>query len=89
MQADEKARKAAQRRRVLAKSRKTVASVLAVAIRDSELKQSEVARETGMTEDMLSDIVTGQRKTELGEIALIAKAISEDPLVLIRRMLNW
>jgi len=89
VQADEKARKAAQRRRVLSKSRKTVASVLAIAIRDSELKQSEVARETGMTEDMLSDIVTGQRKTELGEIALIAKAISEDPLVLIRRMLNW
>ena len=89
MQADERDRKAAHRRRVLAKSRRTVASVLAIAIRDSDKKQAEIAREIGMTEDMLSDIVTGQRKTELGEIALIAKVINEDPLVLVRRMLSW
>jgi hypothetical protein len=89
VQTDERVRKAAQRRRALMKSRKTVGSVIAIAIRDSDKKQSEVAKECGMTDDMLSDIVTGQRKTELGEIQLIAKAIGEDPLVMIRRMLNW
>jgi hypothetical protein len=38
---------------------------------------------------MLSEIVQGHRKTEMAEIVLIAKAINVDPLVLIRRMLNW
>ncbi len=42
-----------------------------------------------MSENVLSEIVQGHRKTELGEIILIAKAINEDPLVLIRRMLSW
>jgi hypothetical protein len=42
-----------------------------------------------MSQDMLSDIVQGHRRTELGEIVLIAKAINEDPLVLLRRILNW
>ena len=90
MESDDKVRRAVQKRRaLLAKSRKTMGAVIAIAIRDSDRKQAEVARDVGMSEDMLSDIVRGNRKTELGEIQLIAKAINEDPLVLIRRMLNW
>jgi hypothetical protein len=42
-----------------------------------------------MSENTLSEIVQGHRKTELGEIVLLAKAINEEPLVLIRRMLGW
>jgi hypothetical protein len=49
----------------------------------------EVAKLVGMSENVLSEIVQGHRKTELGEIVLIAKAINAEPLVLIRRMLNW
>ena len=88
MQVEEKARKAA-RRKVLQRWRKTVGAVIGTSIRDSDKKQAAVARATGMTEDMLSDIVQGHRKTELGEIVLIAKAINADPLVLVRRVLNW
>ncbi len=88
MQAEEKARKSA-RSRVLQRWRKTVGAVIGTAIRDCDRKQFEVAKSVGMSENMLSEIVQGHRKTELGEIVLLAKAINEDPLVLIRRMLNW
>ncbi len=88
MQAEEKARKSAQRK-VLQRWRKTVGAVIGSSIRDSDRKQVQVARAVGMSENMLSEIVQGHRKTEMGEIVLIAKAINVDPLVLIRRMLNW
>ena len=88
MHAEEKARKAA-RRRILQRWRKTVGAVIGTSIRDCDRKQLQVARSVGMSENMLSEIVQGHRKTELGEIVLIAKAINEEPLVLVRRMLNW
>ena len=88
MQVEEKARKSAQRK-VLQRWRKTVGAVIGTSIRDSDRKQVEVAQAIGMSENMLSEIVQGHRKTELGEIVLIAKAINADPLVLMRRVLNW
>lgn len=88
MQAEERARKSAQRK-VLQRWRKTVGAVIGSSIRDSDRKQVHVARSVGMSENMLSEIVQGHRKTEMGEIVLIAKAINVDPMVLIRRMLNW
>jgi plasmid maintenance system antidote protein VapI len=88
VQAEERARKSAQRK-VLQRWRKTVGAVIGSSIRDSDRKQVHVARTVGMSENMLSEIVQGHRKTEMAEIVLIAKAIHVDPLVLIRRMLNW
>ena len=88
MQAEEKARKAA-RRKVLQRWRKTVGAVIGTSIRDCDRKQVQVAQAIGMSENTLSEIVQGHRKTELGEIVLIAKAINADPLVLMRRVLNW
>lgn len=88
MQIEEKARKSA-RRKVLQRWRRTIGAVIGTSIRDSDRTQIQVASSVGMSENMLSEIVQGHRKTELGEIVLIAKAINEDPLVLIRRMLNW
>ena len=88
MQVEEKARRSAQRK-VLQRWRKTIGAVIGTSIRDSDRKQFQVAKSLGMSENMLSEIVQGHRKTELGEIVLIAKAIDADPLVLIRRMLNW
>lgn len=88
MQAEERARQSAQRK-VLQRWRKTVGAVIGSSIRDSDRKQVQVARAVGMSENMLSEIVQGHRKTEMGEIVLIAKAINVEPLVLIRRMLNW
>lgn len=76
-------------RKVLQRWRKTVGAVIGAAIKDSDRKQLEVAKAVGMSENVLSEIVQGHRRTELGEIVLIAKAINEDPLVLIRRMLSW
>ncbi len=77
------------RHKVLQRWRKTAGAVIAAAIRDSDRKQIEVARALGMSENVLSEIVQGHRKTELGEIVQIARAINEDPLVLIRRILSW
>jgi plasmid maintenance system antidote protein VapI len=74
---------------VLQRWRKTVGAVIGTAIRDSDLKQVQVAQALGMSENVLSEIVQGHRRTELGEIVQIAKAINEDPVVLIRRMLSW
>lgn len=74
---------------MLQRWRKTVGAVIAAAIRDSDRKQNQVAQAVGMSENVLSEIVQGHRKTELGEIVMIARAINEDPLVLIRRMLSW
>jgi hypothetical protein len=88
VQAEESARKSAQRK-VLQRWRKTVGAVIGTSIKDSDRKQFQVAKAAWMSENMLSEIVQGHRKTELGEIVLIAKAINEDPIVLIRRMLNW
>ena len=88
MQVEEKARKSAQRK-VLQRWRKTVGAVIGTSIRDSDRKQVQVAQAIGMSENTLSEIVQGHRKTELGEIVLIAKAINTDPLVLMRRVLNW
>jgi len=88
VQAEERARKSAQRK-VLQRWRKTVGAVIGSSIRDSDRTQVQVARTVGMSENMLSEIVQGHRKTELGELVLIAKAIDVEPLVLIRRMLNW
>ena len=88
MQVEEKARKSAQRK-VLQRWRKTVGAVIGTSIRDSDRKQVQVAQAIGMSENTLSEIVQGHRKTELGEIVLIAKAINADPLVLMRRVLNW
>jgi hypothetical protein len=88
VQAEEKARRSAQRK-VLQRWRKTVGAVIGTSIRDSDRKQFQVAESLGMSENMLSEIVQGHRRTELGEIVLIAKAINEDPIVLVRRMLNW
>jgi plasmid maintenance system antidote protein VapI len=79
----------ARQRKVQQRWRKTVGAVIGTAIRDSDRKQIQVAEAVGISENVLSEIVQGHRKTELGEIVLIAKAIDEDPLVLIRRMLNW
>jgi plasmid maintenance system antidote protein VapI len=88
MQAEERARKSA-RRKVLQRWRKSVGAVIGTSIKDSDHKQFQVAKTVGISENTLSEIVQGHRKTELGEIVLLAKAIDEDPLVLIRRMLNW
>jgi plasmid maintenance system antidote protein VapI len=88
VQTQETGRKSAQRK-VLQRWRKTVGAVIGTSIRDSDRKQIQVAKAVGISENMLSEIVQGHRKTELGEIVLIAKAINEDPLVLIRRMLSW
>jgi plasmid maintenance system antidote protein VapI len=88
VQTEDRARKSA-RRKVLQRWRKTVGAVIGTSIRDSDRKQNEVAKTVGMSENVLSEIVQGHRKTELGEIVLIAKAIDEDALLLIRRMLNW
>jgi hypothetical protein len=88
VQVEERARKSAQRK-VLQRWRKTVGAVIGTSIRDSDRKQSQVADAVGMSANMLSEIVQGHRKTEMGEIVLIAKALNEDPLLLIRRMLNW
>jgi|SRR5579883_2002650 hypothetical protein len=77
------------RYRVVQRWRKTVGAVIAAAIRDSDRKQIEVAKALGISENVLSEIVQGHRKTELGEIVQIARAINEDPLVLIRRILSW
>jgi plasmid maintenance system antidote protein VapI len=88
MQAEERARKSA-RRKVLQRWRKSVGAVIGTSIKDSDRKQFQVAKAVGISENTLSEIVQGHRKTELGEIVLLAKAIDEDPLVLIRRMLNW
>lgn len=88
MQAEERARKSAQGK-ILQRWRKTVGAVIGTSIKDSDRKQLQVAKLVGMSENVLSEIVQGHRKTELGEIVLIAKAINEDPLLLIRRMLNW
>jgi transcriptional regulator with XRE-family HTH domain len=74
---------------MLERWRKTVGAVIGTAIRDGDRKQLQVAKAVGMSENTLSEIVRGHRKTELGEIVLIARAINVDPLVLIRRMLNW
>jgi hypothetical protein len=81
--------KHASQRKVLERWRKTVGAVIGAAIKDSDRKQIEVSKALGISENVLSEIVQGHRRTELGEIVLIAKAINEDPLVLIRRMLNW
>ena len=88
MQAEERARKSA-RRRVLQRWRKSVGAVIGTSIKDSDRKQFQVAKAVGLSKNTLSEIVQGHRKTELGEIVVLAKAIDEDPLVLIRRMLNW
>jgi hypothetical protein len=88
VQTEEQVRKSAQRK-VLRRWRRTVGAVIGTSIRDSDRKQLQVAKAVWMSENMLSEIVQGHRKTELGEIVLIARAINEDPLVLIRRMLNW
>jgi plasmid maintenance system antidote protein VapI len=88
VQVEEKTRKSAQRK-VLQRWRKTVGAVIGTSIRDSDRKQVQVARAIGMSENTLSEIVQGHRKTELGEIVLIAKAIDADPLMLLRRVLNW
>jgi hypothetical protein len=85
VQVDDKGRKSAHQR----KWRKTVGSVIGTAIRDSDRTQVEVAKAAGMSENMLSEIVQGHRKTELGEIVEIAKVLKIEPLVLIRRMLQW
>lgn len=76
-------------RKLLERWRRTAGAVIGAAIKDSDRKQIEVARALGISENVLSEIVQGHRKTELGEIVLIAKAIDEDPLVLIRRILSW
>jgi hypothetical protein len=88
MQVEEQARKSAQGK-ILQRWRKTVGAVIGTSIKDSDRKQLQVAKVVGMSENVLSEIVQGHRKTELGEIVLIAKAINADPIVLIRRMLNW
>jgi len=88
MHPEERARKSA-RRKVLQRWRKSVGAVIGTSIKDSDRKQFQVAKAAGISKNMLSEIVQGHRKTELGEIVLLAKAINEDPLVLIRRMLNW
>ena len=75
--------------KALQRWRKTVGAVIGTAIRDSDRKQVEVAKAVGMSENVLSEIVQGHRKTEVGEIVLIAHAIDEDPIVLLRRMLSW
>ena len=75
--------------KALQRWRKTVGAVIGTAIRDSDRKQVEVAKAVGMSENVLSEIVQGHRKTEVGEIILIAHAIDEDPIVLLRRMLSW
>ena len=76
-------------RKGLLRWRKSVGTVIGAAIRDSDRKQIQVAQALGISENVLSEIVQGHRKTELAEIVLIARAIGEDPLVLIRRMLIW
>jgi plasmid maintenance system antidote protein VapI len=89
VQTDGTARRLAAFKKQVRRERKTLGSVLRAAIMDSDLKQKEVAEKIGMTEAMLSDTVTGRRKTELSEIAAIARAIDTDLLKLVSRWVNW
>ena len=88
MQADQKARRAALRK-AIRRERKRLGAVLRAAIADSDLKQVDIARALGMRPNMVSEIVTGRRKTELAEVAAIAKLIHTDVLTLVRRWAEW
>jgi plasmid maintenance system antidote protein VapI len=85
---DDKARKSA-RLKIRERYRRSVGAVLGTAIRESPKNQSDVARDIGVSEDTMTDIVLGRRKVELGDIVLIARSLDTDPAVLVRRMLNW
>jgi len=87
-QTDQKARRVALKKYVR-RDRRRLAAVLRAAIQDADIKQSVIAKRLGIRPNMLSEIVTARRKTELGEIVAIAEIIHTDPLALIRRALNW
>ena len=80
-----KASKKAQRERW----HRAAVTVLAASRRDAEIGQEALAGRLGWSRSKVAKIEAGERRIELPDFILIARALDIDPETLFRRVLRW
>jgi transcriptional regulator with XRE-family HTH domain len=68
---------------------KVIPVVLAGTRNDLDVSQKELAMRLGWTRSVVANLETGRRSTQLTDFILLAKALNIDPIVLLRRVLQW
>lgn len=71
---------------IYSEAQNTVARILAAARRDAGLKQADLAKAMGKHQSYVSDIERGQRRVDVLELYVIAKALNVEPIDLYARI---
>ena len=69
--------------------RRTAGKVIAASRKDADLTQDALAKRVGWSRNTLASVERGRGKVEFGDVVMIARALSERPDTLIRRILMW
>jgi transcriptional regulator with XRE-family HTH domain len=69
--------------------RRAVVAVLSASRRDAELTQVQLAEKLGWSQSRLAKMEAGDRKIDIADFILIARALDTEPDVLFRRILKW
>jgi transcriptional regulator with XRE-family HTH domain len=64
-------------------------AVIAATRRDAEIKQDDLAAKLGWSRSKVAKIEAGDRRIELPDFILIARALNTDPETLFRRVMRW
>jgi transcriptional regulator with XRE-family HTH domain len=68
---------------------RAVVAVIAASRRDADLKQWELAERLGWSQSRLAKLEAGERKLDVADFILVARALNIDPEVLFRRIMKW
>lgn len=64
-------------------------AVIAATRRDADVSQEELARRLGWSRSKIAKLEQADRRIELPDFILIARALNVDPEMLFRRVLRW
>ena len=64
-------------------------AVIAASRRDADIKQADLATKLGWSRSKVAKIEAGERRIELPDFILIAKALGIEPEKLFHRVMRW
>ena len=64
-------------------------AIIAASRRDADVKQADLAAKLGWSRSKVAKIEAGERRIELPDFILIAKALGIEPEKLFHRVMRW